>query len=78
MLSFVYIVIPEPENVTIKGLPALVKDGTTVVLTCAVDEIRPEADYIYWRFDGKRYNGTLGTTLNNDGTFGQQNFLELR
>ena len=72
------LVVPSPENITITGLPALVKDGTTEVLTCEVTGINPEAVAIYWIFNERRYNGTQGNTINNDGTFTQETFLEFR
>ena len=72
------LVVPSPENITIRGLPALVKDGTTEVLTCKVTGIKPEAVAIYWMFNEGRYNGTEGSTMNNDGTFTQESFLEFR
>ena len=50
----------------------MVADGTRLELNCSVTRIKPEATDIYWTLGEQRYNGTVNTTLNNDGTFSQQ------
>ena len=74
---FVYVSIVTPE-VTVHGLPDTILEGSTVLLSCATPRIKPEAADTYWMYGGVRYSGNLTTADNQDGTFLQSNFLQLR
>ena len=65
--NLVYIaVVPMEEDMTISGLPDILESGTTVKLTCTVQRIRPEASEMFWIIDGRRIDGTIYTSLNQD------------
>ena len=44
--------------------------GTTLPLTCTIDQIKPEAAEMYWTINGRRENGTLSSEgPDRDGMF---------
>ena len=61
-------VIPLEENLTMSGVPDILESGTTAELTCTVRRIRPEASDMFWIIGGRRIDGSVHSSLNQNAT----------
>ena len=67
------------EEVNITSEPQLIKPGLKTNLTCIVNRVRPEPSDMYWTLNGQRYNGTISSSLNEDGvTLSSINTIQFR
>ena len=59
-------VVPLQIDMKIEGLPETVKTGSVCNITCTILRIKPEAQEMYFTINGKRHNGSIKTTIDDD------------